>query len=257
MPPLTTLLLPGLEGTGRLFSRFVAAANGDLDLRVVSYPPDRFLGYAALEQLVRRELPIDRPFALLGESFAGPLALRIAANGAPGLVGVVLAATFHRRPAARLATALRPFSPAFFRLPLPAHAVRLLLAGHDAPDDLVSDVQSAVASVNARVMARRAREANRVDGTAWLRQCGVPILFLGGKHDRLLRSALPIEVRLLRRDVEIRMLDAPHLVLQRHPAEAMRHVSEFLGRAAAQASGKGSAVPPPAAPPATPVRTSR
>jgi pimeloyl-ACP methyl ester carboxylesterase len=235
--PLPTFLLPGLDGTGRLFSRFVASANGALDLRVLSYPPDRVLGYEGLEALVRPHLPRDRPFALLGESFGGPLALRIAAGGAPGLVGLVLATTFHRRPAANAVRALRPLSPAFFRLPLPPHAVKLLLAGPDAPEDLVHEVRAAVASVKGNVMAARAREAMRVDGTEWLRRCPVPILFLGGKHDRLLRSALPIEVRAIRADAEIRMLDGPHLVLQRLPGESMRLVEDFLLRAAARNGG--------------------
>jgi len=231
--PLTTLLLPGLDGTGRLFSRVLAAADGALELRVLRYPADRYLDYARLEALVLRELPAG-PFAILGESFGGPLALRIAARAPAGLVGVVLAASFHRRPAARLFRVASPLGPAFFRLPLPAHAVRLLLAGHDAPDDLVEDVRDAVAAVKGSVMAARAREAFRVDATATLRRCPVPLLFLGGKHDRLLRSALPIEVRALRPDVEIRMLDAPHLVLQRRSSEAMEIVRSFLLRAAAR-----------------------
>ncbi len=229
--PLLTFLLPGLEGTGRLFSRFIAESSGRLELRVLSYPPERFLDYAALEELVRREIPAGRPFALLGESFAGPLALRIAAN-APAPVGVVLAATFHQRPAARAVRLLRPLTRAFFGLPLPAHAVRILLAGPDAPPDLVAEVQAAVAAVSPRVMQARARAALRVDATPWLRACRAPVLFLGGKQDRLLRSALPIEVRLLKPDAEIRMLDAPHLVLQRLPREAMRLVEDFLARAA-------------------------
>jgi pimeloyl-ACP methyl ester carboxylesterase len=230
--PLLTLLLPGMDGTGRLFSRFVAAGSGALELRALSYPADRFIGYADLEAAVRREIPAGRPFALLGESFGGPLALRIAADPPPGLVGLVLAATFHRRPAARSIAALRLLSPAFFRLPLPPHAVRLLLAGRDAPDDLVSEVRAAVGSVKGSVMASRAREALRVDATDLLWTCPVPLLFLGGKQDRLLRSALPIEVRALRPDAEIRMLEAPHLVLQRCPKESMRIVEAFLRRAA-------------------------
>lgn len=228
--PLLTLCLPGLDGTGRLFRRFSAACTGALELRILEYPPDRFLPYGELERLVDRALPADRPFALLGESFGGPLALRVAQRNPAGLVGVVLAASFHRRPAAPIITALRPLSPAFFRLPLPPHAVRLLLGGHDAPDDLVREVQEAVASVRGSIMAARAREALRVDASAALRACPVPLLFLGGKQDRLLRTGLPIEVRALRADAEIRMLEGPHLVLQRRPVDAMRIVEEFLLR---------------------------
>jgi len=236
--PLPTLCLPGLEGTGRLFDRFLAAASGALDLRVFPFPADRILGYGELEDLVLASLPPDRPYALLGESFSGPLALRVAARQPPGLVAVVLAATFLRRPAAGPVRALRPLAPAFFRLPLPAHAVRLLLAGGEAPDDLVREVQAAVAAVPGEVMVARAREALRVDATWALLACQAPLLFLGGKEDRLLRSAIPIEVRALRADAEIRMLDAPHLVLQTRPQESMRVVEDFLLRCARRQAGR-------------------
>lgn len=230
--PLLTLLLPGLDGTGWLFERFVAAATGVLDLKVVAYPRDRFLGYPALEDLVVRKLPRDRPFAILGESFGGPLALRVAARRPPGLVAVVLASSFHRAPAPRWLRALRPFAPAFFNLPLPAHAVRLLLGGPDAPPELVAEVQASVAAVKGRVMAHRAREALRVDAGPALSKVEVPLLFLAGAEDRLLRRNIPNEVAALGRDVDVRLLPTPHLLLQRRPHDAMRIVEEFLRRVA-------------------------
>lgn len=225
--PLPVLLLPGLDGSGQLFRRFQAVASGALDLRTVPYPRDRFLDYAELETLVRGRFPRG-PFAILGESFGGPLALRIAASAPRGLVGVILAATFHRRPARPVIARATVLAPAFFRLPLPPHVVRLLLAGGDASQELVEEVREAVRLVPARVMAARAREALAVDASEPLRRCPVPLLFLGGKNDRLLRREIPDEVRALQPGAEIRMLDTPHLVLQRRPEEAMRIVEEFL-----------------------------
>lgn len=229
--PLPVLLLPGLDGSADLFARFLGAATGALDLRRFPYPQDRFLDYPDLERLVWPRLPRGEPFALLGESFGGPLALRVAAGKPEGLVGVVLAATFHRKPANALLARAAPLGPAFFRLPLPPHVVRLLLAGGDASPELVEEVREAVRHVPARVMAARARAALAVDVSEELRRCPVPLLFLGGKRDRLLRTTLPSEIRALQPRAEVRMLDTPHLVLQRRPEEAMRIVEEFLLRA--------------------------
>jgi pimeloyl-ACP methyl ester carboxylesterase len=226
------ILLPGLDGTADLFARFLTAATGALDFRRVPYPKDRFLDYTELEALVRRQLPRGEPFALLGESFGGPLALRVAEKRPPGLVGLVLVATFHRKPANPVIARASALGPAFFRLPLPPHVVRLLLAGGDAPDELVEEVRAAVRQVPAKVMSARARAALTVDASEPLRRCPVPLLFLGGKRDRLLRSTLPTEIRALQPRAEVRLLDTPHLVIQRRPKEAMRIVEEFLGRVA-------------------------
>ncbi len=230
--PLLTLLLPGLEGTGWMFSRFIAASTGALELRVLAYPPDRFLGYEALEELVRRQLPPTRPFALLGESFGGPLALRVGSANHPNLVGVVLASSFHRDPAPPWLKSLRPLLPAFFNLPLPAHAVRLLLAGPGASPELVREIQSAVGAVKGSVMAGRAREALSFDATPALLRLEKPLLFITGAEDRLLRPHLADEIRRLRPDAETAVLRAPHLALQQQPEEAMRMVEDFLRRAA-------------------------
>jgi len=225
------VLLPGLDGTGRLFAPFVAEAAGALDLVTLSYPTDRFLSYAELEEYVAERLPRSRRYALLGESFSGPLALRLGTRRPAGLAAVILAASFHRRPAGRAIAMLRPLIPAFFRLPLPAHAVRLLLAGPDAPDALVAEVQAGTASVKAPVMAARAAEALRADCSEEVRRCPVPLLFLSGRDDRLLRSALPIEIRALSPRAVIRSLPTPHLLLQRAPREALSEIQAFLARA--------------------------
>jgi pimeloyl-ACP methyl ester carboxylesterase len=74
------VLLPGLDGTGKLFAEFVEALKSVVECVVVAYPCDQPMGYGELEGLVVSALPKDRPFVLLGESFSGPLAIRIAAR---------------------------------------------------------------------------------------------------------------------------------------------------------------------------------
>ena len=95
---VTLVLLPGMDGTGELFAPFVAALGPDQAVTVVRYPAEPALGYAELESFARAALPADRPFVLVGESFSGPIAIRIAADPPPNLVGVVLSTTFARAP---------------------------------------------------------------------------------------------------------------------------------------------------------------
>ena len=92
------ILLPGLDGTGILFADFVKAIDPCVDCLVLSYPKDQPMGYGDLDALVARSLPLSRPYVLLGESFAGPLALRIAARAPVGLVALILCVTFAKNP---------------------------------------------------------------------------------------------------------------------------------------------------------------
>jgi len=99
LSPLSLVLLPGLDGTGQLFEWFLAALPPNLKPIVVSFPRDTDDDYAALEtHVVAFSIPQDERFVILGESFSGPLALRIAARGHANLVAVILVASFISQP---------------------------------------------------------------------------------------------------------------------------------------------------------------
>jgi pimeloyl-[acyl-carrier protein] methyl ester esterase len=101
------VVLPGLDGAATLLSEFKSAALASFSsVTAISYPLDKALNYAELESIARSALPKDKPFVLLGESFSGPIALSIAVNPPPGLVGLVLCATFAKNPVALL----KPFA---------------------------------------------------------------------------------------------------------------------------------------------------
>ncbi len=69
MPMVTLVLLPGIDGTGSLFSEFIDALGPDVETIVVSYPADQSQSYSDLETVARSFLPINKPYLLLGESF--------------------------------------------------------------------------------------------------------------------------------------------------------------------------------------------
>src|SRR3979490_2643495 len=92
------VLLPGLDGTGKLFAEFAQHLRPSVDPIIVPYPKDQVLGYDELEALVLASLLSNRLFVLLGESFSGPIAIRIAARAPAGLVAVILCGTFAKNP---------------------------------------------------------------------------------------------------------------------------------------------------------------
>ena len=98
MTETALLLLPGLDGSGVMFRPLLSHLPKEIRPIVVSYPPGEMLSYDELLPRVLAAIPDDLPFVLLGESFSGPLAIMAAAKCPPGLIGMILCATFVRNP---------------------------------------------------------------------------------------------------------------------------------------------------------------
>jgi pimeloyl-ACP methyl ester carboxylesterase len=221
------VLLPGLDGTGRLFAPLLAALPESVAGLVVSYPVDEPLGYDELLAIVRDALPKRGPYLLVAESFSGPIAVRLAAERPPGLAGLVLAASFVRSPIGSWGP-LNVLIGAASRVRPPRWAIRRYLVGRDASDELTSLASAAIASVDRRVTARRVREVLRIDVTAELASTSIPILYLVGEDDRLVGRRALRRLQGLRPELQVVSLEAPHLVLQRRPDQAAEALVEFV-----------------------------
>lgn len=125
---LPIVMLPGLDGSGLLSTCFVEAMQGQgVTVQVLPLPMHGPQDYVTLASILRPQLPVSL-FVLLAESFAGPLAIELAAASPPGLRGLILSTTFARRPVPLPAASARLLAPAWPRPPL-ALLARLLL-GH-------------------------------------------------------------------------------------------------------------------------------
>ena len=230
------VLLPGMHGTETLFEPFLRALPPSLRPYVVTFPPGRPLGYDDLLPIVESALPDGEPFLLLGESFSGPLALKVAAKNPPGLRGVILVASFIRSPW-RAPGWTRVFVRAlFFRL-VPKSTFLRSAFSRSRGGSLASLALAALAPVRADVLALRAREVFDLDAVEALRACSVPILYLVGGRDRIVSRRSLDEIRSIRPDVRVETFDAPHLVLQTRPAEAAQAITDFAAAMDRRATG--------------------
>jgi pimeloyl-ACP methyl ester carboxylesterase len=121
-----------------------------------------------------------------------------------------------------------------FRVRPPDVALRWALLGMDADDHHVRDVRSAMESVDALVLAARLKAIATVDVTAEFAAVSSPLLYIAGRRDRLVGPRVRTHLKAVQPGMEIRVLDAPHLVLQRCPAEAATLISDFLRRDATE-----------------------
>ena len=227
------VLLPGMDGTGRLFAPLLGRLDDRVEPVVIGYPEHEQLDYGQLHRFVRARLPRDEPFVLLGESFSGPIAIMLAAEAPAGLSGLILCATFARNPM----PALAPFGRIAAGLPLkalPVSVIALALFGRASSSSLRKALNGALAGVATQVMRRRMSEVLDCDVSALAKTIRVPSLYLRGTKDRLVSLRSAHELQDCVPGLKIATLDAPHMVLQTMPAQSAELIHAFASELCTQ-----------------------
>lgn len=234
---LSLLLLPGMDGTGLLFERFVEALaartgqpmNLTMDVRIMRYPGDRMQGYEDLVALAQAALPPQGDIVVLGESFSGPVAIALAARSAPRVKGLILCCSFSRNPRpglARLGGLLR-WMPAGC-LPGPMLPLAWALMGRHGTRPLRAALKNAMDQVSAPVLKARLQAVLASDATQALRSLRMPLLYLQAAEDLVVP---PVAERLIRQACphgELVRLQGPHFLLQTQPERAAVAVTAFM-----------------------------
>jgi len=214
-----------MDGTGKLFAALERHLPPTLSTRVIAFPPDQPRSY---DQLLA-EIPIPAgPFAVVAESFSGPLGIRLAAKHPDQVRALVLVATFVRCPSRIAPWMLALLGRHLFRVRLPDLVLRFGLIGMDATVEEVGDLRAALLAVDPGVLAARLGEIASVDVSNEFARGTAPLLYIAGRRDRLVGAGVMAQMKRLRSDMRTHVLDAPHQILQRKPGEAAQLISEFL-----------------------------
>lgn len=221
------VLLPGMDGTTRLFDPFIAALGNRISTRAIAYPPGGATGYAELSAWIRQQLP-PGDFVLLGESFGGPLAATLAAERPVGLRGLVLCATFlsNPRPMARYLSPLvgvLGMSQGLAAIASPA------LLGWRPNAHVREQFIASVGALTARTLRGRLRAVLGSDGPTRFSAIDVPVLCLRATQDWLVPRSAAEAMRVILPGVRIVDVEGPHALLLTAPTTCAALVEEFVG----------------------------
>jgi pimeloyl-[acyl-carrier protein] methyl ester esterase len=216
-----------MDGTGDLFGPFAEALGDQFKIQFVRYAPSLAMGYSQLLAYVSQQLPENESFVLLGESFSGPIAVQLAAQHNPKLLGLVLCCTFVRNPQPRL-TWLRPLISMMPFFKPPKRLLSYLLLGKRSTPALQTDLQNAVVQVTAKVMKVRLAAVLGVDVTAQMATIKVPTLYLQAKDDRLVPSSASRHICSANPKTQMVEIKGPHCLLQAEPVDAAKVVTDFI-----------------------------
>lgn len=220
-------LLPGLDGTGRLYAPLIAALADVGDVDVLAYDSTHFESYAALADTLRPVIERHDDVVLVAESFAGPLGVLLAHRHPRRVRGLVMAASFVRAPLpfSRIGATLLQGMPA---VAPPLFALERLLAGSGLPAPLRAEFEAIIAALPMAILRQRALAALRVDVTTELAALDIPVVYLQARHDRLIWPKAGRDVIRLSRNARHAVIDAPHFLFQMAPLPAAAEIGRWL-----------------------------
>jgi pimeloyl-ACP methyl ester carboxylesterase len=200
---LTLVLLPGLDGTARLFGPLVAALGGRVEIIAVRYP-DGTAGYGGHQSYAASCVPTHGDYVVLGESFL-------------------------RRPREFLRL-LRPILQSGVLPTPPSFLAAQLLFGQFATASLRAELAEILASVSSATLAARLAAIADVDVTAQAAGLAMPALYLRASHDSLISRHEGDHFLATVPGAELVDVSGPHALLQAAPRASASAIRAFLDR---------------------------
>jgi pimeloyl-[acyl-carrier protein] methyl ester esterase len=223
------VLLPGLDGTGRMFEPFLKIIRPPILPLVVRFPRDRPQNYQQLLHHIREEVPWDEPYVLVAESFSSPLALYFAQSQWEDIQAVILCSGFVRNPLSEMQRLIYSMLPKrIMKKSPPLSALRSLMLGGDSPAYLNDLFKSSMEYVLPDVIASRIDLALNTDASTALQECKRPVHYLQASHDNLIGRRGWEQISHLRSDCTCMEIEGPHLLIQSRPLEVLAAIEQFL-----------------------------
>ena len=220
-------MLPGLNGTSALFEPLLPYLDDRLEVDCLALPDS---GPQDHESLARRLAPrlraIEAPFVLLGESFSGPLAYRLAQDRPRGLRGVIFAAAFLGCPHPLLSLLPLRLLPLPQRLLTLPSLLKLFCLGSQADPALIERLRQEIQAIPTALL--RARLLGLSQPQVPLQPLELPALHLLPLQDRLVMPRASARLEQHCRQLQQVAIAGPHFLLQRQPQACAQAIERFI-----------------------------
>jgi pimeloyl-ACP methyl ester carboxylesterase len=220
----TLVLLPGMDGTGELFTEFLSYYDGDH--LVISLPESGPQEHATLASVINKQLPTE-DYVLLAESFAGGIVPELLKLNPSHMKGVIFVASFLSSPNKYLLqiAKLLPIK-ALASVPLSNIVYKSLFFGQRTSKELLSKFITVTKSIPDLVLKNRLEvmSQQRLPITT----SDIPSIYIRALSDRLIPSQKGREFTKVFSNIKYIEIEGPHFILQAQPKESARLVTEAM-----------------------------
>lgn len=212
--PPRLVLLPGLDGTGKLFENFLAVAPLGVSVQVLSLNNERLLSWEQECDRLAKALGSE-PAVLLAESFSGRFAFALSQRESTTIHHVVFAATFLKNPHWFTQVAVGLPCKLFDVSWIPDWVLRKVLFNSKHSESLIPPFRRALAGVPFEILKNRLQQIAKMEAP-----CSpllLPCTYLRATQDVCVphRSLAPF--RMLCPNLVVKEIKSGHLLLQTNP----------------------------------------
>ncbi len=163
----TLVLLPGMDGTGKLYRPLVDVLPSSINHRVISYPSDEVVSAEKIADGLSSELGELGEVILFAESYGGQVAMHLLEKAEAHIKGVIFCASF-LRPPAPLLLKLSEWLPLDRIMPVLMNSFTLNLTTLGFGGLSLSEmVSQSLEEVSPSVLAERIKEIRLASPTGW------------------------------------------------------------------------------------------
>lgn len=218
------VLLPGLDGTGKLFSPLLSYLN-DFQTQIIEYPLSGDQDYETLKNFVIKQLPKD-DFIIIAESFSGPIAAMIAQENSSQMKGAIFVATFLSPPKKMLLFFARILPlKIFLYAPLSRHFLRSMFFGKDADDALIKLFIDIIKTVPSSIIKQRLASVSALKTKSFKNE--MPAIYIRALSDKFVSEQKMLAFKNYFPNIKFKGLDVEHFLLQSKPNEVAIVIEEF------------------------------
>ena len=220
---LKLVLLPGMDGTGELFSGVLEHLQG-FDTQVIPLPQTGSQDYPTIINYIKSKLPNDA-FILIAESFSGALAAELAKEHLPNLKKIIFVATFLTPPnAVLLSIAARLPLKLLSKVPFSKYIQKQLFIGKSSNAELVDLFQNILNKLPSKLLPSRIKTMQGLDFSS--EKLDLPCLYIQALSDRLVSGSKYLEFQQYFSDIKLVQFEGPHFILQTKPRECAMAIAE-------------------------------
>ena len=225
---MKVILLPGLDGTGKLFYTLVELLK-KYDVQVISYSNKEKYTYEELILLVKSQLPKEEEYIIIAESFSGVIAYNIALEEPINLKLIVFVATFIQNP--------RPFLSKFMpkvvlqflsSLPLLNVVSKKILLNNSTDKKLITFVTNTINNINSKILFFRLFQIMNLRDVT--QKVTINSIYLQASNDYLVPKSAYVVFEKYIPNIHFHKVEGSHLLLQTNPRECVEIINKYLER---------------------------